>query len=103
MRTTSSSTPRITAMSMAVMLAALKVGLGAVGGFVALHKLATALVATKWFQDHAPAWLKMGVGVILKLIGSSAIAKAEAAGQKAVDENPPKGATETAGDAVTEI
>jgi hypothetical protein len=78
-------------MSAAVMLAALKIGGMAVGGFVALHKLAQALVATKWFQAKAPAWLRTGLGLVLSLIGSSAIKKAEKAGQAAVDAKPATG------------
>lgn len=84
-------------MSGMVMLAALKIGGFAVGGFVALHKLATAFVASSWFQTKAPAWLRTVLGTLLALIGSSAIAKAEAAGNKAVDNTPAGGITSVVG------
>ena len=84
-------------MSTAMATAAFKIGLSAIGGFVAIHKLASWFAATTWFQTKAPAWLKTGLGLVLSLIGSNAIKKAETAGQKAVDANPPKGANGPAG------
>ncbi len=81
-------------MTTAIMLAALKVGTFAIGGFVAIHKLATWFVGTAWFQNHAPGWLKSGVGLLLALIGSNAVEKAEAAGAAAVEANPAPGAGE---------
>jgi hypothetical protein len=85
-------------VSGAMALAAAKFALVAIGGYVALHKLATALVGTAWFQNHAPAWLKSGVALVLALIGSSAIAKAEKAGEAAVKSNPPAGPNAAAGE-----
>lgn len=79
------------AMSAGIALAAVKVALGAAGGYSILHKLAGALVATKWWAEHAPAWLKSVVALVLSLIGSSAISKAERAGQDAVEASPAKG------------
>lgn len=79
------------ALNAAMFLAALKFAGGAIGGFVAIHKLATWLVGTAWFQSKAPAWLRAGLALLLNLIGSSAIKKAEAAGQKAVEQSPPQG------------
>ncbi len=78
-------------MSGAVLLVGLKVGLGAVGGFVALNQLAKALAGTEWFKTKAPAWLRTGLTFLLALIGSSAIAKAEKAGDAAVAANPATG------------
>lgn len=84
-------------LTAALALTGLKVGLAAVGGFVALHKLATALVATKWYQDKVPGPVKTVVAFVLGLIGSSAaarakvIATAEKAGDDAVKANPSKG------------
>ncbi len=78
-------------MSLGVALAALKVGTFAIGGFIALHKLATWFTATKWYQDKAPAWLKLGVAFALAFVGSTAVAKAEKAGADAVAAAPPKG------------
>jgi hypothetical protein len=77
-----------------VALAALKFGMGAVGGFVALHKLATALTATRWWNEKAPAWLRTGLAFMLALIGSSAAEKAEAAGKTAVEAKPSTGSGE---------
>ena len=91
------------AMSTALALTALKVGLGAAGGYTVLHKLATALVATKWYQDKMPAPVKAVVAFVLSLIGSSAaarakvVAKAEKAGTDAVAKNPGKGADSVIG------
>lgn len=77
------------------MRAALYIGLGAIGGFVAAHKLATALVATKWWNEKAPAPLKLVMSFVLALIGSRAAKKQQAdekaktEGDKAVKANPP--------------
>jgi hypothetical protein len=74
-----------------VALAAVKFGMGAIGGFVALHKLATALVATKWWNEKAPGWLRATVSTILAIIGSNAASKAKTAGEKAVADKPAAG------------
>ena len=87
------------AMSGMVAMTALKVALAAVGGYTALHKLASALVAMRWFQEKAPAWLKLLVAMVLGMIGSNAIAKAEAAGKAAAEANPPTGANGVVGPA----
>lgn len=87
------------AMSGGIALAALKVALGAAGGFAALHKLASALVATGWYQAKAPAWLKSVVALLLSLIGSSAIKKADAAGDAAVKASPAQGVAAVTGPA----
>ena len=79
-------------MSGAVFMTAFKVGAVAIGGYTILHKFATAFAGTKWFKEHAPAWLVMFVTYGLKLIGSNAIEKAEAAGQAAVEAKPSTGA-----------
>ncbi len=86
------------ALTMALAIAALKIGAVAVGGYTVLHKLASALVATAWFQEKAPAWLKTGVGFALMMFGSRAIEKAEAAGEAAVAANPAGGANAVTGD-----
>lgn len=90
------------AMSMAVLLTAFKVGTAAIGGWMVLHGLAKWLTTTKFWNEKMPAPVKMVVGFILGLMGSNAIKKAEAAGQKAVDENPPQGGAGPTGN-VTEI
>jgi hypothetical protein len=78
------------------MRAALYIGMGSIGGFVALHKLASAFVGTKWWNEKAPAWLRALVSVVLALIGSNAASKqaeknAKAAGDAAVKEKPATG------------
>lgn len=77
--------------SWAVLHAAMKVGIGAAGGYTILHKLASALVATDWYKAKAPAWLQMVVAFLLSAIGSDAIPKAEAAGAAAVAAKPADG------------
>lgn len=84
------------ALTSSVAWAALYFGLGAIGGFVVLHKLATALVATKWWANKAPAWLRSVVTLVLALIGSKAASQqahkdAKAAGDAAVAAKPPTG------------
>lgn len=78
-------------MTSTLALAGLKVALAAIGGFVALHKLATALAATKWWNEKAPRWLRATVELVLKLVGSSAAQKAKAAGDAAVKAKPAAG------------
>ncbi len=66
---------------------ATKIGAAAIGGFTALHKLIGWLMT--W--DKLPGWLKSILGVIAMVIGSSAVTKAEAAGDAAVAANPAPG------------
>lgn len=86
------------AMTMAVLMAALKIGTAAVGGFMILHKLVGVLAATKWYQEKMPAPVKALVAFIMGMIGSSAVKKAEEAGAKAVEANPAKGPEAVVGD-----
>ena len=79
--------PAGAAMSVGVMLTALKIGAAAIGGYTAIHKVVTWLAA--W--DALPPWAMPLLKMLAMLVGSNAIAKAEAAGQKAVAENPPSG------------
>lgn len=74
-------------MSMAVILTALKVGVAAIGGYNIIHKLASWAVAS----GKLPAWALPIVKLLTTLIGSDAVKKAEAAGEKAVAADPPKG------------
>lgn len=74
-------------MSTGVILTALKVAGTAIGGYTAIHKIAQILVA--W--GKLPAWALALVKLLTALVGSNAIKKAEAAGDKAVAEAPPKG------------
>lgn len=76
-------------MTTAVMLTALKVGVAAIGGYTIIHK------ALGWLATWSimPAWAMSVLKLIGMLVGSNAIKKAEAAGQAAVDANPPTGMT----------
>jgi ABC-type arginine transport system permease subunit len=84
-------------MTAAVALTALKVGIGAIGGYTAIHKLLGWLAA--W--DKMPAWAMSALRLLAMLIGSNAIKQAEAAGQAAVEAKPSTG---LAGDTkITEV
>lgn len=84
-------------MSAAVALTALKVGVAAIGGYNILHKLATWAIAS----GKLPAWALPILTLVTKLIGSNAVEKAQADGDKAVAADPPKGMT--GGDKVIEV
>lgn len=85
-------------MTMLVLWAAVKIGFWAVGGFMALHKIATVLVKTKFWNEKMPAPIKALVALALSMIGSSAVAKAEKAGQDAVEAKPAEGPKAVVGD-----
>lgn len=76
-------------MTGAVLLTALKIALAAIGGFTAIHKVVGWLAA--W--GKLPSWLVPLLKLLSSLVGSNAVAKAEAAGDKAVAADPPKGLT----------
>lgn len=80
------------AMSWPLAKTALLVAVTAIGAWRALHSLATWAVATEFYKSKVPAWAQSLVAALLALIGSNAIAKANAAGQKAVDAKPATGA-----------
>lgn len=84
-------------MTFAVITTALKVGVAAIGGYNILHKLATWAVAS----GKLPAWALPIVSLLASMIGSNAVAKAQAAGDKAVAADPPKGMA--GGDKVIEV
>ncbi len=75
------------AMSLAVLATAAKVGAAAIGGFTVLHKVIGWLMA--W--DKLPAWLKPVLTIVATVIGSSAVKKAEDAGDAAVAAHPAPG------------
>lgn len=81
-------------MSFAIAKTALLVGVAAIGAWRAIHAVATWMVATEFYKSKVPAWVQSIVTMVLALVGSNAIAKAEAAGQKAVDAKPATGATD---------
>ncbi len=74
-------------MSIGVIATAGKIGLAAVGGYTIMHKVASWLVA--W--GKLPPWATSVLSMLTMLVGSNAVAKAEAAGAEAVAANPPKG------------
>lgn len=75
------------AMSFAVIATAAKIGAVAIGGWNILHKVIGWLVA--W--NKLPGWAKSILNIVASFIGSSAVKKAEEAGDKAVAANPPPG------------
>lgn len=77
------------AMSAAVLLTALKIGVAAIGGYTIIHR------AIGWLANWSavPAWAISALKLIAMLIGSNAVKKAEAAGDAAVKDNPPTGMT----------
>lgn len=85
------------AMTMAVALTALKVGVTAIGGYTVIHK------AVGWLAgwDKMPAWATAGLRLLAMMVGSNAVKKAEAAGAAAVAADPPKGMA--AGDKIVEV
>lgn len=86
------------AMVPGVAFMALKVAIFAVGGYKAIHELGKWVTSTAWYQTKAPAIVKTIVSFVLSMIGSSAIAKAEAAGKAAVEAKPAPGAASVVGE-----
>jgi hypothetical protein len=74
-------------MTMAVVLTAMKIGFAAVGGYTVIHKVVGWLAG--W--SKLPAWLAPILKLLAGLVGSNAVAKAEAAGDAAVAEHPSTG------------
>lgn len=81
-------------MSLAIAKTALWIGVAAIGAWKAVHTLATWAVSTNFYKTKVPASVQAIVAFVLGLLGSNAIAKAEAAGQKAVDAKPATGSTD---------
>lgn len=74
-------------MTGAVLLTATKIGVAAIGGYTIIHKALGWLAA--W--GKVPAWLLSILKIVGALVGSNAIAKAEAAGAVAVATTPATG------------
>lgn len=74
-------------MSLAVLGAAAKIGVFAIGGWNVLHKVIGWLMG--W--SKLPAWAKTILGLVASIIGSSAVKKAEEASAAAVAANPAPG------------
>ena len=75
------------AMTTAVGLTALKVGVAAIGGYTIVHKIVGWLAG--W--SKMPAWATAILKMIAMMVGSNALAKASAAGAAAVAAQPPIG------------
>jgi len=85
------------AFSFAVAKTALKVAIGAAGGYSLLKKL-LAPILTK-LSAKAPAWAKAPLTMLLWVLDTpSAATKAAAAGQKAVEAKPAEGVTAITGE-----
>jgi hypothetical protein len=80
---------------------AVKVALGAAGGWALINKLIVKpLLESKWFNDKAPAWLKLALRSLLWIFTKPAEVKAieaKRAGDAAVAANPPTGVAGTIG------
>lgn len=76
------------AMTSATAMTALKVGVGAIGGYTALSALLDWLLTF-----NLPAWAKAALNMVNVVIGRGAVKKAEAAGAAAVAANPAPGMT----------
>ena len=74
-------------MSAGVLFTALKIGAAAIGGYTIVHKVVGWLAA--W--GKLPPWLMPILKLLATLVGSNAVAKAEAAGEAAVAADPAKG------------
>ena len=80
------------AMTAGVALTAFKIGVAAIGGYTLIHKVLGWL--STW--GLLPSWAAPILKLLASLVGSNAVKKAEAAGDKAVAAAPAKG---LAGDA----
>ena len=76
-------------------LMSLNVAFVATGGYVIVKELfIDKIIASKWYQEKAPGWLKSILSLVLWMFehrGKSASDKAEEAGDKAVAADPAKG------------
>lgn len=81
--------------SQQLLLTAVNVALAATGGYMAVKAFViTPILASKWYQDKAPSWLKSILSLVLWIFeskGKTAAQRAEAAGDEAVKKDPPKG------------
>lgn len=79
------------------------VAFAAAGSYAMIKKLIVEpLLASAWWQEKAPAWLKAGAQIVLWIFDKPAAAeieiqKAEAAGEAAVQAKPSEGAEGVAG------
>jgi hypothetical protein len=85
------------AISADLVWAALKVAVGAAGGYAMIKNLLVdPLLKSKWYQEHAPAWLRaildIGTWAFTKPAADT-IKEAEKAGDQAVADKPAEGAS----------
>lgn len=82
------------AISMALVMPALKVAFGAAGGYALVKNLVVdPLVKSEWYQNKAPTWLKGAMGIVTWMFSKSSVAKdAVKAGDAAVLDKPAAGA-----------
>ncbi len=87
------------ALTFALALAAGKVALAAAGGYSLIKKLVVdPLLASQWYANRAPAWLKAILAVVLwAFTKPDAVKSAEAAGAAAVAASPGAGLDGLAG------
>ncbi len=87
------------AVSLALLWAALKVALGAAGGYALIKNLLVdPLMNTAWYQNSAPAWLKSVMMLLMwAFVKPTPTEVATDAGNDAVNSNPPTGADGPAG------
>jgi hypothetical protein len=76
------------------------VALPAAGGYSLIRTLLVEpLVASAWYRERAPRWLRGIVDLVLWIFAPPApAARAEAAGDAAVAQDPPAGAGKIAGE-----
>lgn len=86
-------------LSFAMVKSATAIAVGAAGGYTLIKDLVVdPLTRSAWYRERAPGWLKAIVSVVLWVFRSpSPVARAEAAGQAAVDAKPPSGAAGVVG------
>lgn len=83
-------------MSAGLAYDALRVALTAAGGYALISRLIIGpLTSSKWYQDKAPAWLKLSLGTVLWIFSKTktdVAAEAEKKGDEAVAAKPAEGA-----------
>ena len=88
------------AMSMAIIVPALKVAFAAAGGYALVKNLVVdPLVGSDWYKNKAPTVLKLILGVVTWMFVKSnkTVVAAEQAGDAAVAKNPATGVDEVVG------
>ncbi len=90
-------------LTLALLYGSAKVAVFAAGGFVMFKRLIVEpLLASDWYNERAPAWLKMALRGLLWIFtkrndGDAVVKDAEAAGARAVADNPSGGVARVLG------